>query len=123
LRDKKRSIGLSFAWNGLLEVIKTERNFQIHLFSALTVILASMLLSLSQMEWIIIVLVIGFVFVAEIINSAIERIIDYLRPEIHPAAKVIKDIAAANVLVASFIATVVGFLLYIPKILALFKVH
>lgn len=119
MSGKKRRIGFSFAWNGLIEMAKTERNFQIHLIFAFLVILAGLFFHLTRMEWGMIVFVIGFVFVAEMTNSAIEKTIDYLKPDIHPAAKVIKDIAAGGVLVASIIAVIIGLIIFIPKFYAL----
>lgn len=116
LKDKKKGIGLSFAWNGILTVIKTERNFRIHLFATLFVVMLALLLKLQIWEWIILSLVIGLVLITEMINSAIEQMIDYVKPEIHPKAKVIKDIGAGVVLITAIIASIIGLLLFIPKI-------
>lgn len=116
---KKRSIGFSFAWNGLKKVAKSERNFQIHLLATLLVIGMAIFLKLSVVEWAIIMIVIGFVLVTELINSAIERIIDYLRPEIHPLAKIIKDIGAGAVLLSAVIAVSVGLFIFLPKLIIL----
>lgn len=119
MSGKKRRVGFSFAWNGLIEIAKTERNFQIHLVFALLVILAGIFFHLTRMEWIVIMFVIGFVLVAEMTNSAIEKTIDYLKPDIHPVAKIIKDIAAGGVLIAAIIAVIIGLIVFIPKLYAL----
>ncbi|MBR3121366.1 MAG: diacylglycerol kinase family protein [Oceanobacillus sp.] len=116
LKDKKRKIGFSYAWNGIKEIAQTERNFRIHLLATLLTITAGFLFKLTMVEWAIIVLTIGLVLMAEVTNTAIEKLIDYLRPEIHPAAKIIKDVAAGAVLIAAIIAAVIGLLIFLPKL-------
>ncbi|WP_010650922.1 diacylglycerol kinase family protein [Oceanobacillus massiliensis] len=116
LKDKRKIIGFSYAWNGLKEIVRSERNFRIHLTVTVLVIITGLLLHLSALEWGIIILTIGLVLTAEVTNSAIEKTIDYLRPEIHPSAKVIKDVAAGAVLVAAVISVVIGVLIFWPKI-------
>lgn len=120
LKDKKRTIGFSYAWNGIKHVIRTERNFRIHLSAAFLVILAGIIFQLSQIEWAVILLVIGIVIILEMTNSAIEKLIDYLKPEIHPKAKIIKDISAGAVLISAITAATVGLIIFIPKIILLF---
>ncbi len=116
LKDKRRRIGFSYAWNGIKEIYKTEYNFRIHLIAAVLAIVAGFTFHLSNMEWAIIVLVIGLVLMAELINSVIEKMIDYLKPEIHPSAKIIKDVAAGVVLITAIIALIVGLLIFLPKL-------
>ncbi|RHW33157.1 diacylglycerol kinase family protein [Oceanobacillus profundus] len=116
LKDKKRKIGFNYAWNGIKEIAQTERNFRIHLLATLLTITAGFLFKLTMVEWAIIVLTIGLVLMAEVTNTAIEKLIDYLRPEIHPAAKIIKDVAAGAVLIAAIIAAVIGLLIFLPKL-------
>lgn len=116
LKDKKRKIGFSYAWNGIKEIAQTERNFRIHLLATLLTITAGFLFKLTMVEWAIIVLTIGLVLMAEVTNTAIEKLIDYLRPEIHPAAKIIKDVAAGAVLIAAIITAVIGLLIFLPKL-------
>ena len=116
MEDKKRKIGFNYAWNGIKEIAQTERNFRIHLLATLLTITAGFLFKLTMVEWAIIVLTIGLVLMAEVTNTAIEKLIDYLRPEIHPAAKIIKDVAAGAVLIAAIIAAVIGLLIFLPKL-------
>ena len=116
LKDKKKAIGFSYAWNGMKHVLGTEKNFRIHLLAATLVIFFAFLFQLSQVEWGLIFLVIGFVLVSEMTNTAIEKLIDYLKPEIHPSAKIIKDIAAAAVLTSAIIAVIIGLIIFLPKI-------
>lgn len=119
LKDKRKKIGFSYAWDGILETIKTESNFRFHLVATSFVVICSFILQINHLEWAIILLTIGLVLVAELTNSAIEKVIDYLRPEIHPAAKVIKDVAAGSVLIAALISVMIGCIIFIPKILEL----
>ncbi|MFD1850244.1 diacylglycerol kinase family protein [Oceanobacillus bengalensis] len=120
MKGKKRRIGFIHAWNGLEQVFKTELNFRIHLFAALFVFIAGLIVKLSTLEWAIIVLVVGQVLVTEVINSVMERMVDYFKPEIHPQAKFIKDVAAGAVLVAAITAVIIGLIIFIPKIYHLF---
>lgn len=116
LKDKRRKIGFIFAWNGIKEIVKSEFNFQIHLVVAIFVIGAGFIFKLASIEWAILVFAIGLVFITEAINTVIEKVIDYVKPEIHPNAKVIKDIAAASVLIAAITAVLIGFLIFFPKL-------
>lgn len=115
-KAKKKLIGFSYAWSGLVEIAKGERNFRIHLLATVLVILVGVFVKLSFMEWMIVFLAIGLVFVAETTNTAIEKLIDCLRPDIHPSIKAIKDIAAGAVLIAAITAFIIGCLLFIPKL-------
>lgn len=117
---RKTGCGLSHAWNGLKTVISTERNFKIHLIASLCVIVAGFVFRLAVYKWTIIVLVIGFVLVAEIVNTTIEKMMDYLKPDTHAHAKVIKDMAAGAVLISAIMAVVVGLLVFIPAFLSYF---
>lgn len=72
-----------------------------------------------MIEWAIVTIVIGIVLISEIFNSVIEQTIDHVKPEIHPTAKIIKDMAAAGVLVAAMIAIIIGILIFLPKIVYL----
>lgn len=121
MKESKRHIGFKYAFNGLLVIIKEERNFKIHILSAIAVIVLSIILQINTYEWIVIMMTIHIVLLMELINSVIERLIDYLRPEIHPKAKKIKDIGAAIVLTSVFMSIVVGLIIFLPKLLNLFS--
>jgi len=113
----KRGIGLRYALQGIVIVVKEEKNFRIHICMATLAILFSAILNVSTSEWLFILFVIHLVFITELINSAIERLIDYIKPEFHPLAGAIKDIAASSVLVASILSIFVGCIIFIPKII------
>ncbi|MFS0751408.1 diacylglycerol kinase family protein [Oceanobacillus sp. 1P07AA] len=119
MKGKRRKIGFRYAWNGLKEIASTESNFQLHLISTMVVILCGIMIGLSNVEWAIIMLTIGLVLVTEMINSSIEKVMDYVQPEIHPAVKHIKDVSAGAVLIAAIIAVIVGIMIFAPKIMEL----
>lgn len=120
MKDNKPFVGLSFAWNGLLHVIKNERNLRIHIFITIVVIAIGYYFTLTLIEWTIIFLVIGFVLVTEVFNTVVEELINYLNPTIHPTAKVIKDMAAGAVLLAAIFSIIIGLLIFAPKVYELF---
>lgn len=119
LKDNRKSIGFKYAWNGIISVVRSERNFRIHLLATVLVITAGLVMQLSQVEWLFIVVAIGSVLVTECVNSAIEKMLDYLNPEIHPKAKVVKDLSAGAVLLCAIMATVIGLIVFIPKIVGI----
>lgn len=116
-KRKKRGIGLEFALNGLKEAFLRERNFRIHVFVAIIVIGCCFYFKLAAVEWMFILIMIQTVLIAELVNSLMERMIDYIKPEYHIQAKIIKDIAAAVVLIAAIFSVIVGLIIFIPKIL------
>ncbi|MBC7653927.1 MAG: diacylglycerol kinase family protein, partial [Oligoflexus sp.] len=74
---------------------------------------------ISAIEWLAVILVIGLVFITEIINTSIENIADFISPERHPKIKVIKDLAAAAVILSAIVSVIIGLLIFLPKLLAL----
>ncbi|MCB1158792.1 MAG: diacylglycerol kinase family protein [Leptospiraceae bacterium] len=118
---RKRIESFKYAFNGLKILLKEEHNSRIHLFAATLAVFAGFIFKISTMEWIAIVFAIGFVFVLEIINSAIENVADFISPEKHDTIKKIKDLAAAAVLCAAISALIIGFLVFIPKSLTMFR--
>lgn len=98
---------LGFALAGLREAFVRERSFRTHCAAA-GVFVVLLVLRPAPIWWAAIALVVALVLVLELINSALEGVIDLLHPGIHPEVKAIKDMAAGAVLVASFTAVVVG---------------
>jgi len=105
-----------YAFNGLKLFFVNDHNGRIHLCAAIVAIGLSFYLKISGSEWIAILSVISAVFVAEILNSALEKLADVVSPDYHPKIKIVKDLAAAAVLVAAFLAVAVGFIVFIPKL-------
>lgn len=117
LKDKKRIVGFRFAWAGLKTVVKKESNFQLHLAATAIVVTLGIFFKLSLIEWAVILLTIGLVLITEMINSVIERIMDFIQPDYDERVKEIKDIAAGVVLVTAIISVVVGIIIFGPKIM------
>ena len=105
-----------YAYEGLTWFFRREHNAWIHGFITLAVLLASLIFKISKLEFIAVLIAIALVLVAEMCNTAIEKIMDHLSPAQNPAVKAIKDIAAAAVLLAAIIAAIIGLLIFIPKI-------
>ena len=114
-----RLLSFSHAFRGIFYVIRSQHNFRIHLFFAVLVVLAGFLFSISVSEWLILMLTIALVLSLEMINSAIECLVDLVTKEYHPIAGKVKDIAAGAVLVAAIISIIIGLIIFIPKIWSL----
>lgn len=109
--------GFSYAFAGLAYAFKSQLNLKVHALSAFLVSLAGYWFKLSYSEWLWIIASIGIVLMAELLNTAIEKLVDLVSPEIHPKAKIIKDVAAGAVLIAAITAAGIGLVIFIPKIL------
>jgi diacylglycerol kinase (ATP) len=113
---KKFLTGLGYAINGIQKAIVSECNLKVELFIAACVVLLGFILTLSLMEWVIIVCCIGSVITAELLNTAIEKMVDLVSPSFNPQAGLIKDIAAGAVLVCAVVSVIVGGCIFIPKL-------
>ncbi len=113
---KKHIKRFGYALNGLFHVILNEANFRVHLVATLVVSAGAYYLKFSYFEWLILILTIGFVLVTEMINSLTEELVDHLVKEHHEGVRIIKDVAAASVLVSVIISLFIGSLLFIPKL-------
>lgn len=92
-------------------------NFQIHLVATILVGIAGWYFQLSGNEWLWIVLAIGLVLVAELLNTAIELLVDLVSPEFNVKAGKVKDVAAGAVIVAAFISVIIAAIIFIPKLI------
>lgn len=113
--------GFLYAFNGLTVFFANERNGRIQLLIAIVVVLLGLLLPVTTMEWIVLLTCIGFVLSLEMINSAIEKLCNLVHPEYNAAVKIIKDISAGAVLWVSAVSLIIGIIIFLPKILYLFK--
>ena len=115
---KHRNLVDSFndAIEGLIQTFRSERNMKIHLFIALLVLSAAIFYGLSRIETILLFMAITLVLVAEMINTAIETVIDMVQRDYHPLAKIAKNVAAGGVLVTAINAVVIGYILFYDKI-------
>ncbi|MEI8360967.1 MAG: diacylglycerol kinase family protein [bacterium] len=109
----------TYAFKGLVKTWREEQNLQIHTVMAIITILIGFLFGLSSIEWLFLILCITLVVIMEVVNSAVERVTDILKPRIHGYVKEIKDIMAAAVLLASISAVIVGLIIFGPKFYAL----
>lgn len=99
------------AFSGLRYVLRTQRNAWIHIVATLSVFLVGFWLNISIQEWTILILTMGTVWTAEIMNTSLEAVVDMASPLHHPLAKIGKDVGAAAVLIASISAVIIGFLI------------
>jgi diacylglycerol kinase len=117
---KSRLRSFKFAFRGLILLIKNEHNARIHLFVSFVAITAGIVFNISTLDWALLIIVIGLVFLTELINSSLESLSDIVKPESNDAIRNAKDYAAAAVLVAAIISLTTGALIFIPRILDLF---
>ncbi|WP_042355015.1 diacylglycerol kinase family protein [Bacillus rubiinfantis] len=122
-RIKKHPLYCSFffAFRGIWSALLQERNMRIHGACAIIILLASFYFSIEKMEWLFIVFAIAGMFSLELINSALERVVDLVSPTYHPLAKQAKDMAAGAVLIFALITIVIGLTIFLPYVLVVFK--
>lgn len=104
-----------FAFKGLIYAFKTQLNFKVHSCSALIAIILALYLKISYSDWLWISLAIALVLILELLNTAIEVLVDLVSPEKNAKAGAIKDLAAAAVLIASIFALITGLIIFVPK--------
>ena len=104
-----------YAFTGL-RFLMAENNARFHVFVAVVVLPVGFYLKLSAIEWTIIVTQIGLVLVVETLNTAIEKLCDFVSPEYHQLIGKVKDLAAAAVLIMSIVAVIVGIIIFLPKL-------
>ena len=113
-----RIASFGHAFRGWHYVLLTQMNAWIHSAVAMVVFILGLWLHLSARDWAVIILTTAVVFVAEFMNTAIEAVVDLASPEIHPLAKIGKDVGAAAVLVAALAAVLIGLLILGPPLWA-----
>jgi diacylglycerol kinase (ATP) len=116
---KARLKSFKYAWEGIVSFFRLEYNAQIHLAITVLVLVLSITLQLSKWEVIAVVFSIAIVWVVEMINTVIEKMMDFICIERHPQIKLIKDLAAGAVLVAAVAAAIIGCIIFIPKLVIL----
>ncbi len=107
-----------FAAKGIRQAISGQRNMKIHVAVAMAVAAAGIYYDIPTTEWCLVLLAIGLVITAELMNTSIESIVDLLEPRHHPMAGKVKDIAAGAVLVAALTAVGIGSLVFIKYLTA-----
>lgn len=99
---------LNQAWRGFVYAWKTEGHIQFHIIAGAVVLGAAWWFKLSRIEWLLLVYAIGAVIATEVINTAVELVVDLVQPNFHPLAGMAKDVAAGAVLVAAIQAVFIG---------------
>lgn len=105
-----------YAFRGLTKTWREEQNLQVQSLAAVLVIALGLYLNITLSEWILLIFVIGLVLLAELVNSAVERITDVLKPRINGYVREIKDIMAGAVMLTSVLAVIVGAMIFLPYI-------
>jgi diacylglycerol kinase (ATP) len=119
--EKRRPQGsllqsFNYAFQGLVTAVRHQRNMRIHLLLGFVVLIVSILLNLSRLQLAIVFVSVAFVFITEMLNSAIEAVVDMITDEFDPRAKVAKDLAAGGVLIAAINALVVAYLVLADRL-------
>ncbi len=120
VRVKRLLKSFGHAFRGLVKTFFEEQNLKIQTTVGLVVLILALFFDISRLEWVLLVFAISLVILLEIVNSAVERITDVLKPRINSYVKEIKDIMAAGVLLASIAATVAGLIIFWPYLNKLF---
>lgn len=118
LKGRLRSV--KFALKGMWLLLITEDSIKVQSSIALLVTLMGFYFSISITEWMIQFLVIGLVLVAEALNTAIEKVADFIHPDYHEKIGFIKDIAAGAPAFAAFFSLIIAGIIYVPKIIVIF---
>lgn len=120
MKNKKLINSFKFAFKGIGSSIRSERNMKIHFTMMILVVLAGIILNISMWEWITCFILFGLVISLEMVNTAIEIVVDLVSPTFNDRAGRAKDISAGAVLVNAIVAFIIGLLIFLPKVLDLF---
>jgi len=118
MKNKRIQDSFINAIDGVIRAIRTERNMKIHVVSAVCVLLLCLYYKITKTEFLIICLTITFVIVCELINTAVEALVDIIVDVYHPKAKKIKDVAAGAVFMSAMMSLVVGYVIFFDRIMA-----
>lgn len=119
INKKNKTIKDSFihAYEGIIYTMIKERNMHIHIIMATIVVLGGVIFQISYVEWLVCLVLIGLVMSLELTNTAIEAVVDLTTTDDNQLAKVAKDASAGAVLVSAIISALVGFVVFLPKVL------
>lgn len=109
-----------YAAEGIFTFLRNERNGKVQFAAAVIAILLGVWLNITAPEWTAIVLCIAVVLSLEMINTALEKLSNYIQPELHPAIKTIKDISAGAVLLSAVASLIIGIIIFLPRVILLF---
>lgn len=103
-----------YALRGLIHAVRAERNLKIHLTATVVVVAAAAFFELERWEWVAALLCIGIIWAAEMLNTAVEKLADFVHPEHHEKIGRVKDIAAGGVMLMAFIAIAIAVIIFGP---------
>jgi diacylglycerol kinase (ATP) len=106
-----------FAGQGVWHAVRHQRNMRVHLAAAVAAVVAGLVLKITAVDWACVLLAIGLVLTAEMLNTVVESLVDLYTDEYHPLAKIAKDTAAGAVLISSAAALGVGIAVFVPRVL------
>ncbi len=118
--DRRLVESFNYAIEGLTSALQNEKHMKFHILSAILIVILAILTNASKVEILLVSISVAFVIITELINTAVEALVDLISPERHPLAKLAKDVAAGAVLVAAINAVCVGYLLFYDKLLDIF---
>ena len=123
MKNKKNPLTerFGYAFEGIWTGIRNERNMKIHCLAIIVVTLTGTLFQITAMEWCICLLLFALVAALELVNTAIEAVVDLVTEEKKPLAKIAKDTAAGAVLFAAIISVIIGCIIFLPYVLELFE--
>ncbi len=110
-------VAFRHAFSGWGFVLRTQPNAWIHTIASIVVIAAGLWLRIEKQEWLVLLLTIAMVWMAECFNTALEQTVDLASPDIHPLARRAKDVAATAVLVAAIFSLIIGLMIFLPLLL------
>lgn len=113
---RRHTISFKHALDGLVHAFVTQPNFRFHLGATFIVSLVGFYFRLEQLEWLILLFTFLLVITTEMLNTALEAIVDLISPDYHAAAKIAKDTAASMVLVSAFGSVIIGLVIFIPYV-------
>ena len=119
-KHRKHFDSFASAWRGIIISLQTQPNFQIMILATAVLIFAGAFFQLSQIEWVVLTVMVAVVFIAEMVNTSIEAMVDLITKEWREEAKIAKDVGGGMVLLSVFMSIIVGTIVFLPKLLRLF---
>lgn len=118
-RLRRHSVSFKHALEGIWHTFRFHSNFRLHIAAAILVILLGVYFKINSTEWLILVFTFNMILVAEMINTAMESVVDLIISEHHVVAKNAKDVSAGMVLISSVAAVIIGLFIFLPKFYSL----
>lgn len=116
---RRHTVSFKHALAGIWYTFRSQPNFRFHTIAAISVTLMGIYFEISFIEWLVLVFTFNMIFVAEMLNTALESIVDLIIMEHHIKAKIAKDVSAGMVLISSIAAVIIGLFIFLPKFFSL----